>query len=79
MDMIQHVTDSFLQSLHTICEFREGGISFQALEQNLWEALMQLGREILGVALEDHDQYLKEHPKERQGWNIQRGPEKRQS
>ena len=77
MDMIQHVTDSFLQSLHTICEFREGGISFQALEQNLWEALMQLGREILGVALEDHDQYLKEHPKERQGWNIQRGPEKK--
>jgi hypothetical protein len=77
MEIIQQMADSFLHCVESIIDLRESGIDFHTLEERLWETLMGLGQTMLKAALEEHDQHLSQHPQERSGWKIQRGPDQK--
>lgn len=77
MEAIQRALENFLQLICGLEDFQRGSVGYREFQEKLWSNLMELGREITRAVLEDHDSYLMEHPEEREGWIVQRGPEEK--
>jgi len=53
-------------------EMLGSGIDFLSFQEKLRQELNNLGQEILKEVIEEKDTYLREHPEERPGWQIER-------
>ena len=72
MDMVQHI----LKGCQRICEaalnFLEEGMNFQEFEEELWETMHSVGRDILMVVLEAKDQKVREDEKRKETFETER-------
>ena len=72
MDIIQHVLQAFLQVAENVLDVLEGEATFPSFELKLREELDELGRNICTEVMEATDKWLKDNPKERKGWIVER-------
>jgi len=72
MNIVKQVWEKFQRVTELTLEMLETGIDFLSFQEKLRQELNNLGQEILKEVIEEKDTYLREHPEERPGWQIER-------
>ena len=72
MELIQHLAKMFLQVGEKVLDMLEGNCDYPTFQRDLEKQLNELGRDICREVMESTDTWLKDNPKERKGWVVQR-------
>lgn len=72
MELVPHLLKMFLQVGEKILDVLEDGLDYPSFEQELERELNELGKDICREVLEATDAWLKENPRERKGWVVER-------
>lgn len=76
MNMVQQILRGCQKILETVCHFLEEGMTFQEFEEELWETMRGVGREILKVVLETKDQEIRKDEKRKEHFEVVRKDER---
>ena len=72
MELIQHIAKMFLQVGEKVLDMLEGDWDYPAFQLDLERLLNELGKDICREVMESADAWLKDNPKERKGWVVER-------
>lgn len=76
MNMVQQILRGCQKILETVCHFLEEGMTFQEFEEELWETMRGVGREILKVVLKAKDQEIRKDEKRKEHFEVVRKDER---
>ena len=73
MELVQHIGEMFLQAGEKVLNMLEGDDwDYAAFQLDLERLLNEFGKEICREVMENADACLRENPKEREGWVVER-------
>lgn len=72
MEMIQHLGVMFLQVGEKVLDILDGNWDYSSFQLDLEKLLNDFGKEICREVMEGADEWLRQHPRERKGWVVQR-------
>ena len=72
MEVIQHLGEMFLQVGERVLDILEGNWDYASFQLDLERLLNDFGKKVCCEVMESADVWLRQHPKEREGWVVER-------
>lgn len=75
MELVSHLLEMFLHVGEKVLDLLEDELDYPSFQQELERELNELGKDICREVLEGADAWLKQNPRERKGWVVERRDE----